>query len=69
MEWETERCREALEALSAGCSAVAWETEDGQKRSKLEVIADDIDFSGGAQQAAQASPQAAEDYYDEDVPF
>ena len=46
-----------------------WETEDGQKRSKLEVIADDIDFSGGAQQAAQASPQAAEDYYDEDVPF
>ena len=46
-----------------------WETEDGQKRSKLEVIADEIDFSGGAQQATQASPQAAEDYYDEDVPF
>lgn len=46
-----------------------WETEDGQKRSKLEVIADDIDFSGGAQQATQASPQAADDCYDDDVPF
>ena len=46
-----------------------WKTEDGQKRSKLEVIADDIDFSGGAQQATQASPQAADDYYDDDVPF
>ena len=46
-----------------------WETDDGQKRSKLEVIADDIDFSGGAQQAAQASPQAADEYYDDDVPF
>ena len=46
-----------------------WETEDGQKRSKLEVIADDIDFSGGARQAAQASPQAADDCYDDDVPF
>lgn len=46
-----------------------WETDDGQKRSKLEVIADDIDFSGGAQQASQASPQVADEYYDDDVPF
>lgn len=45
-----------------------WETDDGQKRSKLEVIADDIDFSGGAQQAAQPQ-QASEDFYDDDIPF
>ena len=30
MNKKTERCQEALEALSAGCSAIAWETEDGR---------------------------------------
>lgn len=50
-----------------------WETEDGQKRSKLEVIADDIDFSGGARSdSAPAAGQQTDTYadlYDEDCPF
>lgn len=43
-----------------------WETDDGQRRSKLEVIADDIDFSGSRAETAEEPPA---DVYDEDVPF
>ena len=46
-----------------------WETKDGQKRSRLEVIADDIDFSGGARSDSAPAAEPAQDYYDEDVPF
>lgn len=46
-----------------------WETDDGQRRSKLEVIADDIDFSGGARTEAQGAPQAPDGFYDQDIPF
>ena len=42
-----------------------WETKDGQKRSKLEVICDDIDFHGGGR---SEQPQGGE-MYDEDIPF
>ena len=46
-----------------------WE-RDGQKRSKLEVIVDEIEFMSrredGAQQPASAP---APDVYDEDIPF
>lgn len=47
----------------------SWETKDGQKRSKLEVICEDIDFSGGKrpEQPQQADDPA--DVYDEDIPF
>lgn len=46
-------------------SQSTWE-KDGQKRSKLEVIADDIDFSGGRQSQDEQPPA---DVYDEDIPF
>lgn len=43
-----------------------WET-DGQKRSKIDVIVDEIELMGGKK---QAEPQAAEaELYSEDVPF
>lgn len=42
-----------------------WETKDGQNRSKLEVICDDIDFHGGGR---SEQPQGGE-MYDEDIPF
>ena len=45
----------------------SWE-RDGQRRSKLEVIVEDIEFmSRQAGQAAQA-PEPA-DAFDEDIPF
>ena len=44
-----------------------WE-RDGQKRSKLEVICEDIDFSGGKRQENQAEDDDA-GMYDEDIPF
>lgn len=63
----------------------AWETKEGQRRSKLEVIVDEIDFmsrqgqqvtSPAAEAAkvadvpAYSAPQAPEpDLYDADIPF
>ena len=62
----------------------AWETKDGQRRSKLEVIVDEIDFlsRAGSQQAtspaaeaatnapAYSAPKAPEpEFYDADIPF
>lgn len=45
-----------------------WEAKDGTKRSKLEVICDEIDFTGGKREQGQ---EPAEDagLYDEDIPF
>lgn len=47
-----------------------WE-RDGQKRSKLEVIVDDIDLMQRDKQAAQGQQGGGSQggYYDEDVPF
>lgn len=42
----------------------AWE-RDGQKRSKIEVVIDDIEFMS----RQQAQPQAAVDIYDDECPF
>lgn len=48
----------------------SWE-KDGQRRSKLEIIVEDIEFMAkrddGA--AAQAEQAAEPDFYDEDIPF
>ena len=46
-----------------------WRTQDGSKRSKLEVIVDEIEFMSrnGQQQAGARKPAA--DVYDEDIPF
>lgn len=43
-----------------------WE-KNGQKRSKLEVVCEDIDFAGGSKADAQDAPQG--DFYDDDIPF
>lgn len=43
-----------------------WETEDGQKRSKLEVHLSDIYLPPHNQQNTQQPPQ---EVYDDDVPF
>lgn len=62
-----------------------WETKDGQKRSRLTVVVDTIDFmsQGNQSQNASANRPAAQtqqtpvvpdvpavmDVYDEDIPF
>lgn len=55
--------------------ATQWE-KDGQRRSKLEVIVNEIEFmsqrQGGAASAPSLAPAAvppAVDLYDEDIPF
>jgi len=44
----------------------SWETEDGGKRSKLEVVAQNIQFLGGGQ---KADAEAVSEGEDPDVPF
>lgn len=47
----------------------SWEAKDGSRRSKLEVVIDEIEFmSGQGTQQGQAAYEP-EDIYDEDVPF
>ena len=51
----------------------SWETKDGQRRSKLEVIVYEIEFMSGQGKANQEAPggdeQPPADVYDEDIPF
>nr|WP_314638704.1 single-stranded DNA-binding protein [uncultured Olsenella sp.] len=49
-------------------SQSTWE-RNGQRRSKLEVIGEDIDFTGGQRQQGASQQGGSEDAYDEDIPF
>lgn len=42
-----------------------WE-QDGNKRSKIEVVVDEIEFMS---QRQEQQPQAQDPYYSEDIPF
>src|SRR5512143_859725 len=46
-----------------------WETDDGQKRSKVEVVATGIEFLPKKQAGAEAEPEAAETIDEGDIPF
>lgn len=51
-----------------------WETKDGQKRSKIDVIVDELEFMssrGGSGEANHQAPgaDAYSSIYDEDIPF
>ncbi|HGJ67176.1 TPA: single-stranded DNA-binding protein [bacterium] len=45
----------------------SWETDDGQKRSKLDVIADRIQFLGGPR--SEDGLNVPDDEADDDIPF
>lgn len=53
----------------------SWETEDGQKRSALEVVALRVQFlarasrSAGADAPAEAPVDSGSDFSEEDIPF
>ena len=36
-----------------------WETDDGQKRSKIEIVAETVQFLGGKKSGASGEPSAA----------
>jgi single-strand DNA-binding protein len=49
-----------------------WETEDGQKRSKIEIVAQQVQFLGPAREGSRdvpKSPEPAIETADEDIPF
>lgn len=45
----------------------SWETPEGDKRSKVEIVATDVEFMSRNDSAAGASSPAPD--YDEDIPF
>ena len=54
----------------------SWETPEGDKRSKVEIIADDIEFmsargegGGGGGYAGPASAPASKPDFEDDIPF
>lgn len=48
----------------------SWEAKDGSKRSKIEVVVDEVEFDPKQGQRASAPAAAAqEDAYDSDIPF
>ena len=48
----------------------SWETEDGQKRSKLRVVADRVQFLGGRRDDEAAGAEGKDDFNsDDDIPF
>ncbi len=46
-----------------------WETDDGQKRSKVEVVATGIEFLPKKQAGAETETEAAETIDEGDIPF
>lgn len=64
-------------ALNGRLHFRSWEAQDGSKRSKLEVVADNLVFMSTPnqqpQQAQQQRPQQQQgadgDFYDSDIPF
>ena len=60
-------------AVSGRLRYSSWE-RDGQRRSKLEVVAEDIEFlsrdlNSAGQRREQAPAQGPEVYYDDEIPF
>jgi len=45
----------------------SWETDDGQKRTKLDVVADRVQFLGGPR--SDAGLNVPDDEADDDIPF
>lgn len=61
-------------AVSGRLRYSSWETQDGQKRSKLEVVVDEVEFLAQRKQQGQPAQNITEQdvdngLYDEDIPF
>ena len=70
---QAENCSEYLSkgrsvAIDGRLTFSQWETDDGQKRSKLEVTAEKVVFLGGGKGGGDSAP-ASGAHSDDDVPF
>ncbi len=68
-----ERCSEYLSKgkpifVEGRLNFRSWETDDGQKRSKLDVVAERVQFLGGRPDSSD-SGVSNEDEADNDIPF
>lgn len=67
LAWQQRRLHKGAKvAVDGRLRYSSWETRDGQRRSKVEVFAEEIEFMQGDEPKDQ--PPAA-DAYDEDMPF
>lgn len=55
-------------AISGRLRQETWETQDGQRRSRVGVVIDDLEFMSRSQQQPQAQYQQPS-VYAEDIPF
>lgn len=49
-----------------------WESEEGQRRSKIEIVAQQVQFLGPAREGSKAGPKSPDmdvEAADEDIPF
>lgn len=47
-----------------------WESEEGQRRSKIEIVAQQVQFLGPAREGSRAGPKTPDmEAADEDIPF
>lgn len=67
-------------AVSGRLNWRSWQSQDGSKRTKVDIIADNIEFMSRAENAQHvsqtqtaapvaAAPSAQGDFYDSDIPF
>lgn len=56
-------------ALEGRLRYSSWEAKDGSRRSKLEVVIDEIEFMSGQETQQGQAAHEPEDIYDEDIPF
>lgn len=56
-------------AISGRLRQETWETQDGQKRSRVGVVIDDLEFMSRNQQQPQYQQPSAYDMAAEDIPF
>lgn len=71
---QAERCSEYLTKgsgvlIEGRLNFRSWESEEGQKRSKLDVVAQNVQFLPRAPKAVEAEAEEVESSSDDDIPF
>lgn len=67
LAWQRRRLHKGAKvAVDGRLRYSSWETKDGQRRSKVEVFAEEIEFMQGDEPKGQ---RPAADAYDDDMPF
>ena len=73
LAWQQRRLHKGAKvAVDGSLRYSSWETRDGKRRSKVEVLAEEIEFmqgEDGQRQQARGGDQVPADAYDADLPL